>query len=105
MSKPLPPRCRRCWHDDQRKRLAARAPRSGCRDRADLQLNSINGKLSIPPALQDRLTISTHGALLEYGEPDQLYLNDGAGHFTPVSRPSAWRPGYMERLTYKDLQL
>ncbi len=55
------------------------------RDRADLVLNSVNGKLSIPPALQDRLTISTHGALLEYGEPSQLYLNDGAGHFTPVS--------------------
>src|SRR5882724_11848315 len=55
------------------------------RDRADLQINSVNGKLSIPPALRDRLTISTHGALLEYGEPDQLYLNDGAGHFPPVS--------------------
>jgi len=27
------------------------------RDRADLQLNSINGKLSIPPALRDRLTL------------------------------------------------
>jgi hypothetical protein len=26
-----------------------------------------------------------NGKLFEYGEPDQLYLNDGSGHFTPVS--------------------
>ena len=25
------------------------------------------------------------GAFREYGEPDQVYLNDGKGHFTPLS--------------------
>jgi hypothetical protein len=43
-----------------------------------------NGQYFIPPALQDRLVV-IGGRVLEYGEPDQLLLNDGAGHFSPVS--------------------
>ena len=36
------------------------------------------------PSLQDRF-VFTNGAIWEYGEPDQVYLNDGKGHFTPLS--------------------
>jgi hypothetical protein len=38
----------------------------------------------VPPEFKDRLTV-TNGQVLEYGEPDQLYLNDGRGRFTLVS--------------------
>ena len=54
------------------------------RDRGQVNLQSVNGKMTVPPALRDRLTI-VNGEVLEYGEPDQLYLNDGQGHFAPVS--------------------
>src|SRR5213075_913623 len=54
------------------------------RDRGQVDLRMVNGQLTIPPALTNRLTV-VNGKLFEYGEPDQLYLNDGAGHFTPVS--------------------
>jgi enediyne biosynthesis protein E4 len=37
----------------------------------------------IPPALTNRLVV-TQGRVLEYGEPDQLLLNDGHGVFTEV---------------------
>jgi hypothetical protein len=40
--------------------------------------------LAIPASLQDRFVI-TNGAVNEYGTPSMLYLNDGKGHFTPVS--------------------
>ena len=43
-----------------------------------------DGRLAIPPALRDRFVI-TNRAIEEYGEPSQLYLNDGQGRFTPVS--------------------
>ena len=54
------------------------------RDRGQVDLQLVNGKMAVPPALKDRLVI-VEGQVLEYGEPDQLYLNDGAGRFTPVS--------------------
>ena len=44
----------------------------------------INGKLTIPPSLTNRLVL-INGKLFEYGQPDVLYLNDGHGHFSPVS--------------------
>lgn len=34
---------------------------------------------------RDQLEITAEGRVLEQGEPDVLYLNDGAGHFTAVS--------------------
>src|SRR5262245_61218646 len=40
--------------------------------------------MTVTAWLQYRLIV-TNGQLLEYGEPDQLYLNDGKGRFTPVS--------------------
>ncbi|HXJ60303.1 MAG TPA: CRTAC1 family protein [Verrucomicrobiae bacterium] len=54
------------------------------RDRGQVELHLVNGQLAVPPELQDRLTV-VNGQVLEYGEPDQLYLNDGKGRFTPVS--------------------
>lgn len=53
------------------------------RDRGRVDLRAVGGKLVIPPALKDRLTV-VNGRVLEYGEPDILYLNDGHGRFTPV---------------------
>lgn len=43
-----------------------------------------NGQLIVPPQLADRLMIR-HGRVMEFGEPDQLLLNDGQGRFSPVS--------------------
>lgn len=37
------------------------------------------------PQDRDRLEITPEGRVLEFGEPHVLYLNDGRGHFTPVS--------------------
>ena len=54
------------------------------RDRGQVNLRLVNGKPSVPPEWKDRLTV-VDGQILEYGEPDQLYLNDGRGRFTPVS--------------------
>jgi enediyne biosynthesis protein E4 len=43
-----------------------------------------NGQLVVPPQLADRLMIR-QGRVMEFGEPDQLLLNDGQGRFSPVS--------------------
>jgi hypothetical protein len=44
----------------------------------------VDGKLAVPAQWRDRLTVVS-GQVLEYGEPDQLLLNDGKGRFTAVS--------------------
>jgi len=54
------------------------------RDRGKVDLQSVNGRLIVPPALRDRLVI-INGQVQEYGEPDQLYLNNGKGQFAPMS--------------------
>ena len=54
------------------------------RDHGQVDLQMVNGKLSIPPSLTNRLVL-INGKLFEYGEPDVLYKNDGRGHFSPVS--------------------
>jgi hypothetical protein len=54
------------------------------RDRGQVDLHLVNGRVAVPPALKDRFVILQE-QVLEYGEPDQLYLNDGKGRFTPVS--------------------
>ncbi|HTI73021.1 MAG TPA: VCBS repeat-containing protein [Candidatus Limnocylindria bacterium] len=54
------------------------------RDRGEVDLKMANGHLVIPPEYKDRL-VTLYGHLQEYGEPSQLYLNDGHGKFTPVS--------------------
>ena len=53
------------------------------RDRGEVDLRMVNGQLTVPPALKDRLVV-VNGKVLEYGEPDSLYLNDGHGHFRAV---------------------
>jgi enediyne biosynthesis protein E4 len=43
------------------------------------------GNKTMPlPEDRDRLEITPEGRVLEFGEPDMLYLNDGHGHFTQV---------------------
>ena len=54
------------------------------RDRGQVDISMVRGQLVIPPSLQDRLLV-VNGQVIEYGEPDALYLNDGRGHFTPAS--------------------
>lgn len=54
------------------------------RDRGEVDLRMVNGKLSVPPSLTNRLIV-INGRVMEYGEPDAMYLNDGQGHFKPVS--------------------
>jgi enediyne biosynthesis protein E4 len=54
------------------------------RDRGQVNLRMVDGKMAIPPELQDRL-VMVKGQLQEYGEPDQLMMNDGRGRFTTVS--------------------
>ncbi len=54
------------------------------RDRGQANLNMVNGRLAVPPALRNRL-ILLDGQVQEFGEPDQLFMNDGHGHFAPLS--------------------
>src|SRR5882672_9648299 len=54
------------------------------RDAGEVDLRMVNGKLTVPPSLTNRLVV-INGRVMEYGEPDILYLNDGQGHFAPVS--------------------
>ncbi len=58
------------------------------RDKGQVQLRSLGGKLIVPPALADRLVI-IDGQPQEYGEPDRLLLNDGTGRF----REASWTDG------------
>lgn len=50
------------------------------RDRGRVNMNMVNGQMAVPPEFKDRLLIF-NGQVLEFGEPDQLYVNDGRGHF------------------------
>lgn len=54
------------------------------RDRGQINLQMVNGQMAVPAALQNRIFV-TNGQVLEFGEPDQLYLNDGQARFAPVS--------------------
>src|SRR5204863_5904023 len=42
----------------------------------------VNGRPVSQPDLAGRFTINEAGAIIENGEADVLYLNDGRGHFT-----------------------
>jgi hypothetical protein len=48
------------------------------------EVMTVNGHRDVVPTLQDRF-IYTNGFFQEYGEPDLVYLNDGKGHFMPLS--------------------
>jgi hypothetical protein len=54
------------------------------RDRGQVNMHMVNGQLAVPPEFKNRLLV-LNGQVLEYGEPDQLYLNDGRANFTPLS--------------------
>src|SRR6266404_4035675 len=57
---------------------------SDIRDRARIDIQRVNGQVVFPPELRDRLFLAQEG-LMEFGEPDLLYLHDGKGHFSPAS--------------------
>lgn len=57
---------------------------SDIRDQGRIDVQRINGKVMLAPSLRDRLILTETG-ILEFGEPDILYLNDGQGRFEPVS--------------------
>ncbi len=50
---------------------------------------AVNGESATAPHLTNRFVIAPDGEVLELGEPDVLYVNDGRGRFTPV----AWTGG------------
>ncbi|MBL9169877.1 MAG: VCBS repeat-containing protein [Verrucomicrobiales bacterium] len=53
-----------------------------------VRLRQVNGKLVVPPPHEDRflvhITAPGKGSLIELGEPDVLYRNEGNGKFTPL---------------------
>lgn len=60
------------------------------RDRGagQVRLQVLNGQTVVPAALTNRLGL-TDGKIFEYGEPDELWLNDGQGKF----RAASWTDG------------
>lgn len=56
---------------------------SDIRDQGEVTLRVVGGQVVVPPEYRDRLAV-INGQLYEYGQPDQLLLNDGQGRFTPV---------------------
>ena len=54
------------------------------RSGSSISVRVVNGKEQIVGRYRNRLKI-INGRLVEFGEPDIMYLNDGRGHFTPVS--------------------
>ncbi len=46
---------------------------------------AVDGRPTTLPEFTNRFELSPSGEVLEYGEADVLYLNDGKGRFTPVS--------------------
>ncbi|MFZ0545567.1 MAG: FG-GAP-like repeat-containing protein [Candidatus Promineifilaceae bacterium] len=64
----------------------------------ELQLQSVNGQLTIPPELQDRLVLlqqaTGQNLLRELGERDLLYRNNGDGTFEEVGEESGIVGGY-----------
>ncbi len=58
------------------------------RDQGRVNLPAVKGRPVIPPQYKDRF-VFREGQLSEYGQPDQLFLNDGKGRFRPV----VWNDG------------
>jgi enediyne biosynthesis protein E4 len=58
-----------------------------------VRVRQVGGRWTVPPEHQQQFRVDTNGlgavALLELGEPDVLYLNDGKGRF----RPEPWTEG------------
>ena len=49
-----------------------------------MKVLNVNGRQVIRPEDRDQYEITPAGLLLEHGEADILYVNDGKGHFSPV---------------------
>ena len=56
---------------------------SDIRDRGQVDLRMVKGEVVVPPSFRDRLMV-TNKLLIEFGEPDQLFLNQRNGTFKPV---------------------
>jgi hypothetical protein len=54
------------------------------RDHSRIDIQRVNGQVLPAPELRDRIFLTPNG-IVELGEPDFLYLNDGHGHFNAVS--------------------
>ncbi|MFM7215970.1 MAG: FG-GAP repeat domain-containing protein, partial [Verrucomicrobiota bacterium] len=57
-----------------------------------VKVRQVSGRFEVPPEHREQFQVDASGgavALLESGEPDRLYLNDGQGRFSPV----AWTDG------------
>ncbi len=54
------------------------------RDRGRVRMSMVNGRPVLRGSETNRF-VMLNGRLEETGQPDQLYLNDGHAHFTPVS--------------------
>lgn len=48
------------------------------------RLLAVDDRPATDPGIAGRYVVSAASGVLENGEPDQLWLNDGQGHFTPV---------------------
>ncbi len=59
------------------------------RDQARVEVRMVNGRLELPEKYRDRLVLTPQG-LMEFGEPDILYLNQGQGRFQEVP----WTQGF-----------
>ncbi len=65
----------------------------GLTEPTQVRLRQVGGQLVVPPehAEQFQMARTPSGpVLLEVGEPNVLYLNDGKGRFTPVSWTEGW---------------
>jgi hypothetical protein len=58
--------------------------REDIKDFGRIELPKVDGKSVVPPQFSDWLVLQ-NGQLLQYGEPDVLYLNDRKNGFRPVS--------------------
>src|SRR5437667_5432098 len=50
-----------------------------------LDMLNVNGRRMIRPEDRDQYELTPEGTIREHGEVDLLYLNDGTGHFSPLS--------------------
>lgn len=54
------------------------------RDRARIDVQRVAGRVTVAPSLRDRISLTENG-LIEFGDPDLLYRNDGSGRFADIS--------------------
>ncbi|HEY6225622.1 MAG TPA: VCBS repeat-containing protein, partial [Verrucomicrobiae bacterium] len=48
-------------------------------------VSAVDGRSATAPDLTNRFSVAPSGAILEFGEADDVYLNDGHGHFRRLS--------------------